>query len=120
MTEFFPSEENGRELEIFTNAPNGTLAHYVYYELGKDHPCFLLKNKQWLELHKEAFTRHRFVIAPGKFLEKIAYLCRLIYQRDLFYNTKSILEVLRAFYVSKRLPRSVNEFLDRWYASVLV
>lgn len=54
------------------------------------------------------------MIGPAEFLKPMANLCRYVYRQNLFHNTKSILEVLRTLYASKRLPRVVKEFLDRW------
>lgn len=109
-------EENGREIDIFTKAPNKTLANFIFYQLSKpEDRCFMLENEKWTGFKKKDFTENRFIFAPDVMVEGLADYGRVVYQTDFFINPKSLMEILRAFYLSKRLSRRVKEFLNRWY-----
>ena len=108
-------KENGRELEIFTKSPNNTLAAFIY-KLGRDEPCFMMEDEKLNKLDAKRF-KNSFLVGPNQIVNVQAQYVAFFFSTDMFFNPKSLLEVLRAFYISKRLSGRVKKFLDQWYAA---
>lgn len=110
-------EENGREHEIIANSPENTLIHQVYQKSVGAESCFLIDNK--LNIFPTEFNSNRFMVGPSELIKKMVDFGRVGFSSNMFRNTESVAEILRAFYLSKRLPSEIKEFLNQWYAILL-
>lgn len=76
----------------------------------------MMENEKLVQFKPREFAKHHFVAGSGESIRTAADYARTLFQHDIFYNQMSILEVPRAFYTSKRIPRRAKKFLDKWYA----
>lgn len=72
-----------------------------------------------LNIFNKDFNGYRFMVGPREIIKKMVDFGRIGFSSNMFRNTKSVAEILRAFYLSKRLPREMKEFLNQWYVILL-
>ena len=100
-------------MDCFIEAPNKTLAHHIWHRLAdKNRPCYIIEDDEFLRFNLDEFAKERFLIGPSINVERITAIGNTLFRRNIFFNDKPFFEVLRVFYLSKKLVKEKKNFID--------